>query len=76
MGGGLVPSTLSETLGFTATAISAVNITGGFLVEGLVGGGAKSPNHPHPNIQIIPTSESARARPTRQPAARELLLDY
>ena len=25
--GGLVPSTLSETLGFTATAISAVNIT-------------------------------------------------
>jgi len=32
MGGGLVPSTLSETLGFTATAISAVNITGGFLV--------------------------------------------
>jgi NAD(P) transhydrogenase len=32
MGGGLFPSTFAETLGFTATAISAVNITGGFLV--------------------------------------------
>lgn len=32
MGGGLMPSTLAETLGFTATAISAINITGGFLV--------------------------------------------
>merc|ERR1719482_2353379 len=32
MGGGLVPTTLGESLGFVATTISAVNITGGFLV--------------------------------------------
>ena len=32
MGGGLLPSTFAETLAATATGISAVNITGGFLV--------------------------------------------
>jgi NAD(P) transhydrogenase len=32
MGGGLTPTTVGETLGFVATSISAINITGGFLV--------------------------------------------
>merc|ERR1719197_1253109 len=32
MGGGILPSTTSEVLAATATGISAVNITGGFLV--------------------------------------------
>jgi NAD(P) transhydrogenase len=32
MGGGLAPSSLPEVLGLTATTISAINITGGFLV--------------------------------------------
>ena len=32
MGGGIVPSTTAELLAATATGISAVNITGGFLV--------------------------------------------
>ena len=32
MGGGLLPSTFGEALAATATGISAVNITGGFLV--------------------------------------------
>merc|ERR1719499_952335 len=32
MGGGLVPHTLSESLGFVATTVSTVNIVGGFMV--------------------------------------------
>ena len=33
MGGGLTPSSTAEALGALATGISAVNITGGFLVS-------------------------------------------
>merc|ERR1719424_1691484 len=33
MGGGLLPSTTGQALGFVATTISSVNIFGGFLVS-------------------------------------------
>lgn len=55
MGGGVVPSTFAEALAATATGISAVNITGGFLVTKKMLDLFKRPDDPPEHYELCAT---------------------